>query len=144
MKKILFYISFFIQALFSSVGCAEQNNKLVGQWGLIEPGSECPYVLSFNGEGRYVIFNDCYGLDPRNPIVETGQFILNNGAPASIEFVNRKLEGGFDFLGRASGNKVVINRLSDLDLAICVIRVEEKECHEDRLKRLDEVEKGHP
>jgi hypothetical protein len=137
MKKILFYINFIVLTLFSSIGCEEKGNELVGQWGLIEPGNGCPYVLSFDSEGGYTVLNDCYGLDPRNPIVETGQFIFSNGMLGSVEFVNRKLNGGYDFLGSDASNKVFINRLSDLDLIICLMRAEKKTCDEDRLKRLD-------
>jgi hypothetical protein len=137
MKKILFYMNFMVLTLFSGIGCAEQRNELVGQWGLVETGNECPYVLSFDSEGGYMVLNDCYGLDPRAPVVETGQFIFNNRTSGGIEFVDRELKGGFNFLGSNAGNKVTINKLNNLDLVICLKRAEEEECDEDRLKKLD-------
>ena len=130
-------MNFKVLILFSSIGCAEQNNELVGQWGLVEPGNECPYILSFDREGEYMVLNDCYGLDPLNPVVETGQFFFTNNALGVIEFANRKLKGEFDFLGSDASNKVTINKLNDLDLIICLIRAKEQECNEDRLERLD-------
>lgn len=137
MKKILFYMNFIVLTLFSGIGCAEQRNELVGQWGLVESGNECPYVISFDSEGGYMVLNDCYGLDHRAPVVETGKFIFNNGTPGSIEFVDRKPKGGFNFLGGNANNKVTIDKLSNLDLVICLKRAKEKECVEDRLKKLD-------
>ncbi len=38
---------------------------------------ECPDVLELSGN-NFIIFNDCYGLDPKEPIIETGKVEIGN------------------------------------------------------------------
>ena len=57
-------------------------------WVLIDGDSECPDVLEVN-EASYVILNDCYGLDPKNPIIESGSFTSGDGY---FSFLLRKVE----------------------------------------------------
>ncbi|MEH6638605.1 MAG: hypothetical protein V7717_04980 [Porticoccaceae bacterium] len=41
-------------------------------WLQFGDGIECPDALELRDQS-YTIFNDCYGFDPRNPVIETGQ-----------------------------------------------------------------------
>lgn len=36
--------------------------------------AECPDLIEFRSNYSYIVLNDCYGNDPRKPIVETGKW----------------------------------------------------------------------
>jgi hypothetical protein len=57
-------------------------------WIQVGGGSECPDVLELN-ESSYVIFNDCYGVDPKNPIIESGAL---NREGEYLSFWQRKVK----------------------------------------------------
>ena len=61
---------------------------------------ECPDAIELNN-GTYIIYNDCYGFDPVNPVIETGNYRIEGN---SIFFKNRnsKVES---FLGKNSENQ---------------------------------------
>lgn len=64
-------ISLFFIFLFSA-------NLLADTWLQVgEDGYmiECPDAIELE-ESRYTIFNECYGVDPRNPVVEIGSYKL--------------------------------------------------------------------
>lgn len=49
---------------------------------------ECPNVIIFS-EHKYRMLNDCYGHDPRDPIMETGDFEKSEN---SLTLTNRKVK----------------------------------------------------
>ncbi len=60
--------------------------SIVGSWyykGDIEQGDkvgslpECPDMIEFKSNGSYVVYNDCYGPDAKNPVVERGKWEVN-------------------------------------------------------------------
>lgn len=68
--------------LFTSVTFAET-------WIQVSDGTymlECPDAITFDKE-KYVIFNDCYGLDPKYPVIETGRYENKEGF---ISFIQRE------------------------------------------------------
>ncbi|WP_125561731.1 hypothetical protein [Pseudoalteromonas rubra] len=48
---------------------------------------ECPDALKLKG-GNYRIYNDCYGFDPKEPIIESGNIEFDNDY---FYFFNRKV-----------------------------------------------------
>ena len=77
MIKILAITTF----LFTATTYAEM-------WVLVDGDAECPDVLEIN-QANYVILNDCYGFDPKNPIVESGNIDSEDGY---LSFLQRKVE----------------------------------------------------
>ena len=76
LLKILFILIF---------NQAPQNQlDIIGNWAIVtekirdvkSSHIECPDVLRFNTNKKYCIYNDCFGPDPKQPIVETGQWEL--------------------------------------------------------------------
>ena len=68
-------------------------------WIEVSGDYECPDLLVLSAS-KYEIYNDCYGFDPRNPIVESGNIERNEGI---ITFSDRTIEQP-SFLGE-EGNK---------------------------------------
>ena len=57
-------------------------------WVLVDGDAECPDVLVVK-EASYIILNDCYGIDPKNPIIESGRFKSENGY---FSFIQSKID----------------------------------------------------
>jgi hypothetical protein len=68
-------------------------------WIEVSGDYECPDLLVLS-ESMYEIYNDCYGFDPRNPIVDSGNIERNEGV---ITFTKRTIKQP-SFLGE-EGNK---------------------------------------
>ncbi|WP_298445769.1 hypothetical protein [uncultured Ferrimonas sp.] len=58
------------------------------EWIQKEAGIECPDLIKFESN-KYYIFNDCYGFDPKNPIIESGEFKKRNNV---YHLFNRQIE----------------------------------------------------
>ncbi len=54
---------------------------------------ECPDILVLEENGSYKILNDCYGVDPINPIIETGDWSFNE-KDNILKLINRDLSHG--------------------------------------------------
>lgn len=56
--------------------CAQKGPTIEGTWILERVNSEtiieCADVITFNGNGNYAILNDCYGIDAKRPVIESG------------------------------------------------------------------------
>lgn len=48
---------------------------------------ECPDVVVI-GDSNYRILNDCYGQDPKNPVIESGIAVVNEEA---VSFTDREV-----------------------------------------------------
>ena len=81
---------------FACNACCSQGKKLFdhtnlhGMWiSTLEGGYtyECPDAIKFTDDGKYVVYNDCEGLDITNPLVEKGQYKIKND---EISLYNRK------------------------------------------------------
>jgi len=70
-------------------------------WVLVDGDAECPDVLEIN-EANYVILNDCYGFDPKNPIIESGSFDSEDGY---LSFSQRKVEQPSFLKGNSKSKK---------------------------------------
>lgn len=75
---------------------------------------ECPDVLNIQGES-YIIFNDCYGFDPKEPIIETGKIAWEGDY---ISFLYRKVRQRSFLQGDAKSQKLKVlkNNGSELHL----------------------------
>lgn len=88
----LFLISVSVSVSVSA--CAQdggKSGKLVGRWmsvGMDGDVMECPNLLTFSSDGRYSVRNDCYGMNPRNPVTESGKWVFNSG-DSQIQFRDR-------------------------------------------------------
>ncbi|MBQ4810263.1 hypothetical protein J8M20_02900 [Pseudoalteromonas luteoviolacea] len=65
---------------------------------------ECPDALEFNGD-NYIIYNDCYGFDPREPIIESGHIETDNDY---VYFLNRKVKQQSFLQGHTKSQKLKI------------------------------------
>jgi len=57
-------------------------------WILTNDDTECPDVIEFD-ESRYIILNDCYGFNPKHPVIEMGVIIKTGNA---ITFLERNIK----------------------------------------------------
>lgn len=57
-------------------------------WIEVSGDYECPNLLILF-ESRYEVFNDCYGFDPRSPVIDSGRFEEIDG---HFIFSERKIE----------------------------------------------------
>lgn len=67
--------SVFALPLLAACEAADPSNRLAGVWEMTGPDGElgeCPDVIAFERDGVYQIWNECYGPDPDDPLVETG------------------------------------------------------------------------
>lgn len=77
-----FMKSLFAFFLINLGACAQEGDtggNLVGQWMNTDTNGgaiECPDLLIFDSNGNYSIVNDCYGIEPRNPVTESGKWIF--------------------------------------------------------------------
>lgn len=67
---------------------------------------ECPDVLRFESKQRYKLFNDCYAIDPKSPLLEGGTYTQDNG---EIHFFRQVIMGEYSILSEIAGMK---NRVS--------------------------------
>ncbi|KZN40379.1 hypothetical protein N483_17655 [Pseudoalteromonas luteoviolacea NCIMB 1944] len=68
--------------------------------------------MKLQGES-YSIYNDCYGVDPRNPIIETGSITLDE---SHIIFHARKIKQASFLQGGASSQTLIVLLKSDTKL----------------------------
>lgn len=95
--------------IFSSliISCNNSNESIVGKWkmeGCEESFIECPDIITFNEDSTYKVFNDCYGADTNNPIVETGNW---ESTSDSLILKNRNFETNH-YLFNLSTDSVVL------------------------------------
>lgn len=95
--------------IFSSliISCNNSNGSIVGKWKMVgceESFIECPDIILVNEDSTYKVFNDCYGRDTNNPIVETGKWELTSD---SLIFTNRNFETNH-YLFNLSTDKIVV------------------------------------
>ncbi|MFA9213338.1 MAG: hypothetical protein ACEQSR_05760 [Candidatus Methylacidiphilales bacterium] len=77
MKK---YINLVLVILFAnhSVYSQKSYSQIIGSWRYMgfdnkeTESIECPDLIVFNKDGKYFIFNECYGKKIENPLVERG------------------------------------------------------------------------
>ncbi len=60
---------------------------------------ECPDVVVID-KSEYEILNDCYGLDPKHPVIESGVVVMEKDA---VSFVDREVSES-TFLGEGQRN----------------------------------------
>ena len=65
---------------------------------------ECPDALELRNES-YSIFNDCYGFEPKEPIIETGKIEIDG---EYISFLYRKVQQRSFLQGDAKSQKLKI------------------------------------
>ena len=97
------------------VSCAAQADSLAGKLWLEtnkEMGNiECPNAVKFH-QIKFEVLNDCYGIDIKVPIVETGLYEYKN---RQLKLKNRKkTQSGIGFLpGRANLTADIVNLTSE-------------------------------
>ncbi|GAA6135174.1 hypothetical protein NBRC116188_19640 [Oceaniserpentilla sp. 4NH20-0058] len=129
MKKVLRF-NYLLYSIFLCFGCSTQASSIVGDWSLIEKNTGCPYSILFRKNGVYEILNDCYGFDPKLPIVEKGRFYIGNN---EISFTKREIFSEYNFLGSNGLSSVKILSLNDKELVISVCSGVNNKCSIDRL-----------
>jgi hypothetical protein len=90
MKCIsLFLISFFFVKFCH---CQNDERLLIGEWTLKEVSGvvyvECPDVIKIDASKKYEVLNDCYGIDPKHPLLEEGIWSFNE-KEKKLTFKNR-------------------------------------------------------
>lgn len=61
---------------------------------------ECPDFITFSADGTYKVDNECAGIDPAAPTVETGRWAIERSdAREFIVFTDRSPRSDHDFLG---------------------------------------------
>jgi len=71
---------------------------------------ECPEVIQFEQNGEYEILNDCYGDDPRYPIVEKGKWLFSCTTLKVVLFSRNIIE---DYGFQKENNFVVLTAKSN-------------------------------
>ncbi|MBQ4836585.1 hypothetical protein [Pseudoalteromonas luteoviolacea] len=103
------YFVYMLSSVFVSVFSFSVYSQA---WLQVESNVECPDLLKLQGE-RYSIYNDCYGTDPRHPIIETGNIILNEN---HITFHTRSINQD-SFLQRGTNSiKLIVLLKTDAKL----------------------------
>jgi hypothetical protein len=84
---------------------------------------ECPDFITFSSSHTYQVENECAGIDPARPVVETGTWSVvgQPGAATFLEFRDRKLASDHDFLGdnKSPRTKLLGVNGATLRLEIC-------------------------
>lgn len=81
------------------------SEAVVGRWvySATEGHSEfqeCPDFITFSADGTYKVDNECAGIDPAAPTVETGRWAIERSdAREFIVFTDRSPRSDHDFLG---------------------------------------------
>lgn len=99
---------------------------------------ECPDFITFATEGRYRVENECAATDPRDPLVETGTWILERSEAGSVlVLVNRKLVADQDFLGEGMSPRIRLLGVNAgmLRLEICPGVTTSGECRIENYRR---------
>lgn len=122
-----------------SFGCASSDEsaaKYAGKWVLVEVvGSnvalECPDAIELSASGSYEVLNDCYGPDPRRPVVESGSWSV--AEPDRLELKQRSKTVNYTFLGKE--RRVTIKNVTQKELVLCIQREQGKACTVERYLR---------
>ena len=111
-----------------SNGACSQNlpHKIIGEWSmsLVQEGDgkkyamECPDVLSFEANGQYQIFNDCYGNDIENPIIERGKWIFDI-KENKISLKDRKFSSSYTFHDSTPALTLYVKEITDKSMKLC-------------------------
>jgi len=64
---------------FAFNACSQPIEGFLGTWRLIGFNGDfefvdCPDFIEFQRSGRYLILNDCYGIDRLKPVAESGRW----------------------------------------------------------------------
>lgn len=89
------------------ISCNNSNESIVGKWKMEsckESFIECPDIIMFNEDSTYKVFNDCYGTDTNNPIVETGNW---ESTSDSLILKNRSFETN-SYLFNLSTDRLIV------------------------------------
>ena len=123
MKKCL---NFILTILFVAHGACFQttSHKIIGRW--LYKGTEnnktkaleCPDMLIFNGDGSYLILNDCYGVNYDNPVVEQGKWTLNTKGNVII-LKDRKFTTNYALHDTSQGMTMHLKECTGESLKIC-------------------------
>lgn len=75
-------------------GChlADPEARLIGVWEFTGPDGEqgeCPDIIEFQAGGDYMVWNECFGDDPTNPVVESGSWRVPNST--TLQLTDREL-----------------------------------------------------
>ena len=81
-----------LTGVLAACNVLDPEERLIGMWEFTGPDGEigeCPDLIAFHPDGDYEIWNDCYGEDPSNPLVETGSWRLPSST--RLELGDREL-----------------------------------------------------
>lgn len=101
------------------------SEAVVGRWvySATEGHSEfqeCPDFITFSADGSYKVDNECAGIDPAAPTVETGRWAIERSdAREFIVFTDRSPRSDHDFLGDDGFPRIRI-----LEAGKAILRVE--------------------
>jgi hypothetical protein len=128
--KTFILISFFFVKL-----CYSQNNEklLIGKWTPQADSSvgyiECASVIKIEPTKKYEVFNDCYGFNPKNPVIEEGIWSYNP-KEKKLTFYNRIFKvkgiGGEDKMEynvlELTGNSLKVDYVSEDGIVIVTFK----------------------
>lgn len=101
------------------------SDAVVGRWvySATEGHSEfqeCPDFITFSADGSYKVDNECAGIDPAAPTVETGRWAIERSdAREFIVLTDRSPRSDHDFLGDDGFSRIRI-----LEAGKALLRVE--------------------
>lgn len=125
--------------LISTSACAqdgEERGKLVGRWvnaGVDDDAIECPDLLAFDSDGSYSILNDCYGIDPRNPVTESGKWVFNP-SESQLQLNDRVFVANYSLRDPTEELRVRVEKLSGDAL---ILTFGEKEAQSESYKKIE-------
>jgi len=82
-----------------------EQRRLLGEWvfqGIVDKSSkvECPDLLTLKDDGSYLVLNDCYGVDIKNPVTEKGDWVLKG--ERNLILMSREFESNYYFFDDTS------------------------------------------
>jgi len=84
-------------------------------WIEVSGDYECPDLLIFSGS-EYEVINDCYGINPRKPVIDSGSFEIKDGY---FIFTDRKNEHSSFFGSGATGKfEIILKTENELHIRV--------------------------
>jgi hypothetical protein len=133
--------SVFFIVLLSNVACSQNRTDfLEGTWVLKEVNSqpiyECADVIVFEENKSYMILNDCYGLDAREPAIEKGTWEYNSDRMLITLSARDFLLDFNDYMYRSDAPRLVVE-IREIDGNTIVICFDARlECQEEKYSKM--------
>lgn len=143
MKKCICSVFFMFMLQASVAAHSQPDSLIVGTWvhsateGYVGT-QECPDFIAFSASGSYQIENECAGVDPRRPVVETGKWKSEYTDGSSFLLLSeRSNKADHDFLGADSLPRLRLLEINDVRfrMEICAASGKTPACRVDIFRR---------